>query len=156
NDGELANAEIVIIDSARQRHGELLYKLKGRFQRSTEVASLTGYKLGRTFHHLGNNSPPFAMDLNVNPPKPKEVYFNRSLTGVTTDSDPSLQPNEMALDARIDNLPLGSPMICQYETVGVYLLGVSPQITKTRTITGIRQGSYTWGATTAQSTVLRL
>jgi hypothetical protein len=156
HDGELANAEIVIIDSARQRHGENLYKLKGRFQRSTEVASLTGYKLGRTFHHLGNNSPPVAMDLSVNPPKPKDVSFDRSLTDVTTDSDPSLQPNEMALDARIDNLPLGSPVICQYETADLPLVGASTQTTKTRAIAGIRQGSYTWGAITAQSTVLRL
>ena len=156
DDGELANAEIIIIDSVRQRHGENLYKLQGRFQRSTEVTSLTGYKLGRTFHHLGNNSPPFAMDLGVDPPKPKDVYFNRSLTDVTTDSDPSLHPNEMALDARIDNLPLGSTVICQYETAGLHPLSASTQTTKTRTTTGIRQGSYTWGAITAQSTVLRL
>lgn len=57
NPTRLVNAEIVIIDSVRELHGRKLYKIKGALKRAGSVSSLTAFKLGRSFHHFGNNGP---------------------------------------------------------------------------------------------------
>ena len=54
---KLDKPEIVIIDSVRQLHGKTLYKIKGGLQRTSSIPELTAFKLGRTFHHFGNNGP---------------------------------------------------------------------------------------------------
>lgn len=57
NPTRLSNAEIVIIDSVRELHGRKLYKIKGALKRTSSTFSLTAYKIGRSFHHFGNNGP---------------------------------------------------------------------------------------------------
>ena len=54
---KLDKAEIVIIDSVRELHGRKLYKIKGGLKRTSAIPELTAFKLGRTFHHFGNNGP---------------------------------------------------------------------------------------------------
>ena len=55
NPSSLNQAEVVVIDSVRELHGRKLYKIKGGLKRTTPVPQLTAFKLGRTFHHFGNN-----------------------------------------------------------------------------------------------------
>ena len=57
NPTKLDKAEIVIIDSVRELHGRKLYKIKGGLKRTSSIFELTAFKLGRTFHHFGNNGP---------------------------------------------------------------------------------------------------
>lgn len=57
NPTRLNNAEVVIIDSVRELHGRKLYKIKGALKRTGSVFNLTAFKLGRSFHHFGNNGP---------------------------------------------------------------------------------------------------
>ena len=55
----LNGAEIVIIDSVRELHGRKIFKVKGPMWPSNLRAqsSLMAFKLGRMFHHFGNNGP---------------------------------------------------------------------------------------------------
>ena len=62
NPGRLTNAEIVIVDSARELHGRKIYKIKGALKRTGSVSSLTAFKIGRTFHHFGHNAAPTFVD----------------------------------------------------------------------------------------------
>lgn len=57
NPTRMSNTEIVIIDSVRQLHGRKLYKIKGalKLRPAPGVFELTAFKLGRSFHHFGNN-----------------------------------------------------------------------------------------------------
>lgn len=57
NPTRLISAEIVIIDSIRELHGQKLYKIKGGLKRGGSVSQLSAFKLGRSFHHFGNNGP---------------------------------------------------------------------------------------------------
>ena len=38
-------------------HGHTLIKIKGALKRSSSVATVAAFKLGRTFHHFGHNGP---------------------------------------------------------------------------------------------------
>ncbi len=55
----LTGAEIVIIDSVRELHGRKIFKVKGpmRPKKSKKRSHLMAFKLGRMFHHFGNNGP---------------------------------------------------------------------------------------------------
>jgi hypothetical protein len=57
NDGLFTEDEVVIIDSVREQHGQKIYKIKGNLKRVTNISGLTAYRLGRSFHHFGYNSP---------------------------------------------------------------------------------------------------
>lgn len=53
---KFTNAQIVTIDSVRELHGQKIFKIKGHLKRNTPIESLVAYRLGRTFHHFGNNN----------------------------------------------------------------------------------------------------
>lgn len=53
----LTNAEVIFIDSIREEHGRTYYTIKGKLSRTSNIGSLSAYRLGRTFHHFGYNSP---------------------------------------------------------------------------------------------------
>lgn len=55
NPTRLNNAEIVIVDTIRELHGQKIYKIKGALKRSSSIFNLTAFKIGRTFHHFGHN-----------------------------------------------------------------------------------------------------
>jgi len=58
NPERLRNAEIVIVDSVRELHGQKIFKIKGSLKRVSQVDRLAAFKLGRSFHHFGYNGPP--------------------------------------------------------------------------------------------------
>ena len=58
----LLGAEIVIVDSVRELHGEKIYTVKGRLTKGSDVEKLVAYRLGRMFHHFGYNSATTVVD----------------------------------------------------------------------------------------------
>jgi hypothetical protein len=107
---KLGYAEVVIVDSVRELHGQSLIKIKGALQRTTTANQVAAFKLGRTFHHFGHNGPQTIIK-TPNPPKSivttmtsggkqttttetqideSNVSFYRSLTGETSDSSSSI------------------------------------------------------------------
>lgn len=170
NPSSLARVEIVVVDGVRQRHGETLYKIKGRLQRATPANEVFAVKIGRSFRHFGAAAPPTHIRIKSDgTAQQKDVYYTRYLTAFTvpdqgtygdTVVDPSIAPADFPLDARVDDLPLGARVICQIIPPPTdpyfYVLDEGGPQNFVRTITGIRQGSQTWGAMTGSSTVITL
>lgn len=80
----LENAEIVIVDSVRELHGTKIFKIKGKMKRTDSAESLVAYKIGRTFHHFGYNSPPSIVD------ESKNVTSTSTVSGSTTTSSTTI------------------------------------------------------------------
>jgi hypothetical protein len=78
NPAKLSNAEIVIVDSVGELHGMKVYKIKGKLKRSGNVGHVAAYKLGRVFHHFGNNGPPTIVET------PDKITSKVTLSGTTT------------------------------------------------------------------------
>jgi hypothetical protein len=62
DDGAMWDTEVVIVDSIREQHGRKYYTIKGNLKRITNISSLSVYRLGRSFHHFGYNSPAKIVD----------------------------------------------------------------------------------------------
>jgi predicted phage baseplate assembly protein len=155
----LSNVGIVIVEGVRERLGETLYKLKGKLGANT--TQLEGFKIGRSFRHFGHNSPPTKTFLDGDTAvQEDDVDFFRSLTHFSSEADPSIAPREFALDSRVDDLPLGSTLICEVTPApsdsSIFRRGQPTRQTAFRTITNIRQASLTWGALTGSTTILTL
>lgn len=159
NPTSLSSVEIVVVDGVRERLGETLYKLKGSLAATT--TQLTGFKIGRSFRHLGHNAPPTRTFLDGDTAVQEDVDYFRSLTDFSSEASPSIAPLEFPLDSRVDDLPAGATMICEV-TPGptdptIFGLGGPARKTVLRRIAGIRQASLTWdGALTGASTVVTL
>ena len=164
----LSNFEIVVVDSVRERHGEMLYRLKGALRRTQPATQVVGFKIGRSFRHFGQNAPPTYVSLNGGGNASQfSITYARNLDGPTGPTsrrivEPNIGQFEFPLDSRVDDLPLGAMVVCQITPppapkffLGIGRGGATPQ-TAIRTVTGIRQGSYTWGSVTGSSTVLTL
>jgi hypothetical protein len=175
----LIGAEIVVVDGVRERHAETLYKLKGRLQRTAPVDALVGFKIGRSFRHFGHNAPPTVVSIDADGTASQTpILYTRLLdntTGATTAGAerrvvaPAIGMLEFPLDARVDDLPPGATLVCQITPppsgavsfryggpTGIILEISGGMQTAVRTIAGIRQGSYTWGAATGPATVVTL
>ncbi len=74
----LSNAEILIVDSIRELHGQKLYKIKGALKWTGSTFQLTAFKLGRSFHHFGSNGPQKITKV------PSEIKSTATTSGATT------------------------------------------------------------------------
>ncbi len=126
---KLTNPEIVIIDSIREQHGTKIFKIKGKLKRSGIVGSLVAYKLGRTFHHFGYNSPtefvePPAKFSSTTSTDGKTVTTSiniqnvpdsRKIDATTIDDliDPNLSSKDFPLDAEVQDLASNVNFIVQ-------------------------------------------
>jgi hypothetical protein len=152
---QLLGAEIVIVDDVREQHEVKIYALRGSLTRSGSAAQLAGFKLGRSFRHFGHTAPGTKTAVSGSQ---TAVSHSRSLSSATTtDVDPSIDEREMPLEGRFDDLALGVPFVCR----SVLRRSGSPsatrsQLTLLRTVAGVRQAAYTWGALTGPATVVVL
>jgi hypothetical protein len=178
----LTNPEIVIIDSVRELHGRKYYKIKGGLKRTANIANLAAYRIGRTFHHFGYNSPAKIVNttapvnstatvtpgsggssttstsstipyLNVTMTRPVKATF--SGTGVSM----SFGPGDYPIDSDVSDLPVGTQIIIQSTytyPVTAYIIGEPlPLQTAIRTITDIRTITATWGGVSGTVSMLR-
>lgn len=113
----LKNAEVVIVDSVREQHGQKIFKIKGALKRRSTISQLTAFKLGRSFHHFGYNGSPTTSKVKepivskattqtvdgkttttlTNPPIPETaIAFSRFLAARTTSDDTAIRlPNNV-------------------------------------------------------------
>jgi hypothetical protein len=111
-----STTEIVVIDSVRQRLGETLVTIRGRFHKVAPAQDLVAYRIGRSFRHFGHNAPPTAMTGAGATAKSIDVEFDRALGDwTTTDGIRKLEiaPTDVPLDSTVTDLPAGSTVICQ-------------------------------------------
>lgn len=177
---QLTNAQIVIVDSIRELHGTKIFKIKGNLKFSGNAPRLAAYKLGRAFHHLGNNNPEKVIDTSrpitssstvsgTNPATTttsstipyNNVPFYRSVSADTNDLliSPSLSSLDFPIDAEVLDLPGNIPVIIQ----GGYITNLysharsrPPILTWVRTISNVKSASVTWGAITATVSLLTI
>jgi len=160
NPTRLINGEIVIIDRVRELHGRKLYKIKGSLSRPNSVSEVAAYKVGRSFRHFGHNAPPKVTVVSDGSASQNSITYTRYLNAATSaDVDPDLAKEQFPLDVKVDDLPRGVDLVCRSvmrrmsNNVTYYTV---IELTMIRRIADVRQGAYTWGALTGQSTLLVL
>ena len=171
NPTRLLNGEIVIVDSVREVHGVKLFRIKGALKRTGSTPEIAGYKLGRSFQHFGHNAPPKVISISGGQASESPISYVRPLSRPTTGShvDPSLAKTHFLLDEEVDDLPLGTPLICQtvlrrtssnlLTSVIFTLIDTMQEVRQfalIRTIQEVRQLSCRWGAVTGRSTMVIL
>jgi hypothetical protein len=171
NPTRLLNGEIVIVDSVREVHGVKLFRIKGALKRTGSTPEIAGYKLGRSFQHFGHNAPPKVISISGGQASESPISYVRPLSRPTTGShvDPGLAKTHFLLDEEVDDLPLGTPLICQtvlrrtssnlLAPVFFTLIDTIQEVRQfalIRTIQEVRQLSCRWGAVTGRSTMVIL
>ena len=139
NDELFTEEEVVIIDSVREQHGQKIYKIRGNLKRATNISGLTAYRLGRSFHHFGYNSPKKVVDTSK--PVVSTAIVNEAEHKTTTTSqvsylnvpaarpvknpvtghfyndaiDPAVRDLDFPLDSEVKDLPGKTKMLLQAE-----------------------------------------
>lgn len=162
NPTRLINGEIVIVDGIRELHGRKLYKIKGDLKKRTASAfEIVGFKLGRSFRHFGHNSPSKVVSVSDGVASETSVSYERLLNNTPSGIflHPDLGPKAFPLDTKIDDLSLGTPLICEtvlrYQSGGITYYSIVT-FALIRTIQEVRQISYTWSGMTGSSTLVIL
>ncbi len=162
--GSLPNAEILIVDSITELHGRKTYKIKGNLKRTSNAGALFAFRLGRTFHHFGYNSPALIVDANAPVSSTATVSGSTTTTSSTipklfvpqfkplsedlSDSTVSLVMShlEFPLDAEVKDLAANTAMIFEFGYLNSYRETSLPHISLIRKITDVRSSALTWGA----------
>lgn len=181
--GKLKNAEIVIIDSIREQHGTTIFKIKGKLKRTNSVTKLTAYRLGRTFHHLGSNSPAEIVDPSM--PVISTSTVNETTKETTSSATipilnvPSYRPvsgtptsfslktvslalniTEFPIDTEVPDLPNMVPLVIQARFAVPDKTGNSSErpvlTTIIRWISDISTTTMTWGTESATVSMLQV
>jgi predicted phage baseplate assembly protein len=125
-------------------------------------ASVTAYKLGRTFRHFGADAPPQLVTLSsATPPVATARATDFTRTFYTTETPPSgleayyptLSIYELPLDQEVNDLAAGGTLIVQAKVT--YSGQSTPQrLTVVRSITEVTSTTLTWGNLNAPCTVV--
>jgi len=175
--GELTNSEIVIIDSIREQHGRKYYTIKGTLKRTSNVASLFAYKIGRTFHHFGHNSAPKILNTNASVTSTATVNnqtttttasipyltvpLSRPVNGTTTAPvGVSLNDKNFPIDSEVNDLAINTPIVIQapftYPMMAYYIGEPFPTQTVVRMIADVRTVNMTWGSISGTISQIKL
>lgn len=177
----LTNAEVIFIERIRVEHGRTYYTIKGKLSRTSNIGSLSAYRIGRTFHHFGYNSPSQIVNKTaavtstatvsggttstsstipyqtVPLARPVDTPFN-AFQGATMSA--SLSDRDFPIDSKVSDLPNNVPIVIQaaftYPFMA-YMLGQPlPVSTLIRMITDVRTVTMTWGGISGTVSQLRL
>jgi hypothetical protein len=177
DDGVFTGDEIVIIDSVREQHGQKIYKIKGNLKRATNISGLTAYRVGRSFHHFGFNSPKLVVDASkpvvstavINPANTttttSQVFHNKvpfarpleTRAGFKNDAvSKRINDKDFPLDSEVKDLPGKTKMLLQAE----FLLPTRSRVPVPRTlfcsVVDIKPVTLTWGGISGSVSQLQL
>lgn len=113
NPTRLNQAEVVILDSIRELQGRKLFKIKGGLKRSGDIFELSAFKLGRTFHHFGNNAPPTF----VKPPSSVSTTATTTTSGsatTTTSTSNAIQEKKTAFSRFLNSATNSADVAVNY------------------------------------------
>jgi hypothetical protein len=180
DDGIMWDGEIVIIDSIRVQHGRKYYTIKGNLKRLTNISSLAAYRVGRSFHHFGYNSPAKIVDPNATvtssatfvpatsttpattrttstiPYLP--VKQSRPTSGTFTDPSVPVAPGETdyPLESEVKDLPGKMTMLLQATFRDLAGVAISPPRTVFLTVTAVKPATLQWGGVNGTVSQLQL
>lgn len=155
--------EILVVSKVEQLRDRLIVEFQGTLT-VNHGASVTAYRLGRSFRHFGHNAPAQLTKLVSNtadPPNPPEVVVQKDtrftrkscVTDQPSASDAryylTLTASEIPLDQEVDDLAVGNPLIVQSRFGG-------GQSAVAESIKQVRVDSLKWGNLTGSSTVVLL
>jgi hypothetical protein len=160
NPTRLLNGEIVIVDSVRELHGVKLFRIKGALKRTGSTSEIAGYKLGRSFGHFGHNAPPQVISINSGGnADPSDTPYVRPLNGDLDNANVAPKPlprTYFPLDEEVEDLALGTTLICQTTLRTSKSSPASATFVLIRKIQDLRQLSCRWGHITGNSTMVIL
>jgi hypothetical protein len=153
--------EILVVQKVEQVLDRRIITFDGALTRA-RGATVSAYKLGRTFHHFGGNAPGLTTTVASNTVSQAATRTTRDV-GVDDNSTDtghysSLATTDMPLDKQVDNLAAGAPVICELDLEwdddhgGV----ASPHVGVVRTIRAIRSNTLLWGNLTSATTVITI
>ncbi|MEJ2552019.1 MAG: hypothetical protein P8Z34_15195 [Anaerolineales bacterium] len=154
-------SEILIVSKVERVLDRTVIHFEGELT-ETRGATVTAYKLGRSFRHYGYAAP--AQIPVYNSSSDTLTYDTTSYSRMLfTPSGPYYVPQhnsifkgkEMALAQEVDDLAAGSEIICQGE-VSFSSYTTRYPFTYVRTIKDVRSDSFMWANVTGASTVIEL
>lgn len=166
----LINSEVVIVDEVREEFGYQVIKIKGGLQRTTSIATVKAFKIGRSYRHFGHNSPRKTVIVTGGTASEKSISYVRNLdlntSAYSTEStdiagvagirilDPTLAPSDFPLDSEVSDLPLGSQLLIQgrfLRQVGGVLDAIN--FTHIQTVKNSKSHTMTWGVVNGATSV---
>jgi hypothetical protein len=180
DDGIMYDGEIVIIDSIREQHGRKYYTIKGNLKRLTNIASLSAYRVGRSFHHFGYNSPPKIVNAGASVTSTATVVEKTATTPATTTTtstipyltvrqrrptsgtftDPTVPvapgDRDYPLESEVKDLPSKMTMLLQATFRNSSGTAISPALTVFLTVTDVKPATLQWGGVNGTVSQLRL
>lgn len=180
------NSEIMIVDSISELHGRKTYKIKGNLKRTSNIGGLFAFRLGRTFHHFGYNSPAQIVNTSAAVTSEATVVAASGTTPAKTTtsstiphltvplyrratayggslSDPTisitLSDTDFPLDTEVTDLPNRATILLQArfeDGLQIYPPGEPARQTLLRTINDVRPTTLTWGGISGSVSMLNL
>ena len=188
----LLDPELVVVDAVEDLHGQPILRIKGGLRRSSSVPELVGYRIGRSFRHLGHNAPPTVTEVsgsgssasvsqsnisyirNLGSSTPNSSFDKTTVSGTLgggssiiefeslaefssakTVVSPTIGSLDLPLAQEVDDLAQGSTVVVHGELQSSSASG-NLTVALLRSAAELKPASYTWGALTAPSTLIRL
>lgn len=180
------NSEIIIVDSIKEQHGRKVYTIKGNLKRTSNIEGLYAFRLGRSFHHFGYNSPaqivntsaavtseaivvaasgttPAKTTTSSTIPHLNVPLYRRATAYGGSLSDPTisvtLSDTDFPLDTEVTDLPNRATILLQArfeDGLQIYPPGEPAHQTLLRTINDVRPTTLTWGGMSGSVSMLNL
>lgn len=152
-------AEIVVVDSVEAVLDRVVLTFKGALIEN-RGATVTAYRLGRSFRHFGHNAPAFttSFDNGTHNVTLTATDFVRDVWSTHSPASPganyytALAENEMPLDQQVNDLAAGGKLVCQaFVTFDGQSTAVPLAVVKD--VKEVRADSVTWGNLNAGCTM---
>jgi hypothetical protein len=112
--------EIVVVRETEEHLDRVTLHLEGALQQS-HPAEVTAYRLGRTFRHYGADLPREFFTFREDPPKTfshdTDFFRPTALSSADRSYYTGVSPREMPLANEVDDLAVGSTLVCTGRTV---------------------------------------
>lgn len=156
-------AEILIVSKVETVLNRVIITFEGALT-VDRGSSVTAYIINRTFRHFGHNAPGKLNKFDGSSVKQENTGYYRWINGTHTGSDYYSRYSrfEMPLDQEVDDLPLGSKLICQGvgelddTTKSPWAHKTNVSFTVVKEIKDIHVDSLRWGNIEGSTTVVTL
>lgn len=154
-------AEIVIVSEVEQLLDRVVIHLQGELTVNRDN-SVKAYQIGRTFHHFGYNAATMLNKYNGAEIEQEATHFERDIYGTDSGSTyySRLTSTEIPLDQEVQDLALGSKLICQGvtsfddDTGSSGIRRTDQRFTVVKTVAEIKTDTLIWGHTESSTSVL--
>ena len=150
----LSEAQTVLVEEARELHGGLVVTLQAPIELSGTASALRAFKVKRSLRHFGGSAPLYETKPDTANPGfviTSAIGYLRSLSGSTSATyiEPSLGAREVPLAAAVDDLAVGTTLVCEWSHSRIRAARVAA-------VKAVEAAGMRWGALTASTTLVTL